>query len=176
MDEAQPTTDAHPTDGGARAPARWWSRPFPWTDMPVWLMLVLVGLGLPRTVLADLGIVEPESGLLYYFLALTPFAAWLATAILRRTRRPVMDFLVLGLVYGLSLVVVHQLLWSVAPSSAHSALAGAIDFAERFDGGLYEVALRGYTVVIAMVIGVGTGAVAALVALGAHASRRARNR
>ena len=32
-------------------------RRFPLTDMPVWLMLVLVALGLPRALLADLDIV-----------------------------------------------------------------------------------------------------------------------
>ena len=36
-------------------------RRFPLTDMPVWLMLVLVALGLPRTILADLDILAPES-------------------------------------------------------------------------------------------------------------------
>ena len=81
--------------------------------MPTWLMLALVAVGLPRTILADLDIVAPESSLLYYVLALTPFAVWLAVAVLRKSRRPFMDFLVLGVLYGLSLVVVHQLLWDV---------------------------------------------------------------
>jgi hypothetical protein len=91
-------------------------RRFPATDMPIWLMLVLVALGLPRTVLADLDIVAPESGLLYYIVALAPFAAWLVVAILRTSRRPFADFLILGVLYGLSLVVVHQALWTVGPS------------------------------------------------------------
>ena len=36
------------------------NRRFPLTDMPTWLMLALVALGLPRTVLADLDIVAPR--------------------------------------------------------------------------------------------------------------------
>lgn len=176
MHEPHSSSFVRRAGGDASVVAHGRSRRFPLTDIPVWLLAVLVGLGLPRTVLADLGVVEPESGLLYYLLALTPFVAWLGVAVLRRTDRPFMDFVAVGLVYGLSLVLVHQLLWSVAAPSAHSALAGAIRFAERFDAGLYEVALRGYTVIIAMVIGIGTGAVAAVVALVAQKVRSHRRR
>jgi hypothetical protein len=56
-------------------------RSLPLTDMPTWLMLVLAAAGLPRTLLADLGIVAPDSSLLYFFLALAPFAVWLTVAI-----------------------------------------------------------------------------------------------
>lgn len=125
------------------------------TDMPVWLMLLLVALGLPRTVLEDLDIVAPESSLLYYVLALTPFAAWLAVAIFRPTRKPLMDFLVLGALYGLSLVIVHQALWT----QQH----------DTDDG-------RGTSIMIAMVIGLGTGLLAALVAIVAAAVRKRRDR
>jgi hypothetical protein len=120
-------------------------RRFPATDMQVWLVLVLVALGLPRTILADLDIVPPESGLLYYCLALIPFAVWLAVAIRRRSRRPLPDFLMVGGLYGVSLAIVHQLMWT--------------------DG----LALR--HIGIAMMIGLGTGLVAGLVALAANAWR-----
>lgn len=36
------------------------SNTFPLTDLPTWLALLLVALGVPRTVLADLDIVAPE--------------------------------------------------------------------------------------------------------------------
>jgi hypothetical protein len=149
---------------------------FPATDMPTWLVLGLVALGLPRTVLADLDVVTPQSSLLYYVLALTPFAVWLVVAIVRPSRRPFMDFLVLGVLYGLSLVVVHQVLWSVGPSLGHNPPGSAVDFAEQFSPAWRELALRGYTGGIAMVIGVGTGLVAAVVAVGAHRWRRGRAR
>ena len=152
------------------------SRRFVLTDMPTWLMLLLVALGLPRTILQDLGIVAPGSSLLYYVLALTPFAVWLAVAATRRSARPFMDFLVLGVLYGLSLVVVHQVLWNVGPSLGHNSPASAVSFAEQFDPAWHEVALRGYTTAIAMVIGVGTGLVAALVAAVAHVWRSRRTR
>ncbi len=69
------------------------SAPFWLTDLPTWLMLALVAVGLPRTILTDLAVVPPESGPLYYVLALAPFAAWLSVATVRPTRKPIADFL-----------------------------------------------------------------------------------
>ncbi|MEO3829259.1 hypothetical protein [Actinomadura sp. B10D3] len=139
-------------------------RPMWPTDMPAGLMLALVAVGLPRTILADLDIVEPESGLLYYFLALTPFAVWLAVAVFRRTRKPFMDFLVLGGLYALSLSIVHQVLWNAAAGYGNKPTAGAVNFAEKFGPAFQELALRGYTVGIATIIGVGTGLIFAAIA------------
>ncbi|MFU8854823.1 hypothetical protein ACNAW0_28220 [Micromonospora sp. SL1-18] len=150
------------------------SSTFPLTDMPAWLALLLVALGVPRTVLADLDIVAPESGLLYYILALTPFAVWLGVALARRSRRPFMDFVIVGALYGLSLVVIHQVLWGVGPSLGHNPPANAVEFADHFAGGWRDLALRAYTSGIAMVIGIGSGLIAGLVALGANAWRSKR--
>jgi hypothetical protein len=144
------------------------------TDLPMGLMLLLVGLGVPRTVLADLDIVPPESGLLYYFLALMPFAAWLSVAFVRRSRRPFRDFLMVGVLYGLSLVVIHQVLWSAGPSLGHNPPASAVEFADRFSGGWRDIALRGYTSVIAMIIGIGSGLVVSAVAVGSKLWRSRR--
>ena len=152
------------------------ARRFPGTDMPPWLIFGLVGLGLPRTVLADLDVVPPESGLLYYVLALVPFAVWLVVAVLRDSRRPFVDFLVLGILYGLSLLLVHQVLWDVGPSLGDHPPASAVDFADRFDSAWREVALRAYTSGIAMLIGIGTGLVAGVVAVGARTWRSRRSR
>ncbi|MFU8876235.1 hypothetical protein [Micromonospora sp. SL4-19] len=147
---------------------------FPLTDMPTWLALLLVALGVPRTVLADLDIVAPESGSLYYILALTPFAVWLGVALARRSRRPFMDFVIVGVLYGLSLVVIHQLLWGVGPSLGHNPPASAVEFADHFAGAWRDLALRAYTSGIAMAIGIGCGLITSLVALGANAWRSKR--
>jgi hypothetical protein len=98
----------------------------------------------------------------------------LAVAVARRSRRPFTDFVVLGVLYGLSLVVVHQLLWNVGTSLGHQPPAGAVSFADNVSPSLHEVALRGYTIMIAMVIGLGTGLVVALVAVVANAVRSSR--
>ena len=148
------------------------TRSFPGTDLPSGLMLVLVGVGLPRTILADLDLVTQNGSLLYYVLALVPFACWFAAALLRESRRPIRDFLVLGTLYGLSLVVVHQVLW-YAPG--HHLPASAFDFADSFPQAWHEVALRVYSGGVAMMIGIGTGLVVAAVAWCAS-SVRARMR
>lgn len=139
-------------------------RPIWLTDMPAWLMMTLVAVGLPRTILADLDVVQPESGLLYYFLALAPFAVWLAVAVLRATRKPVMDFVVLGVLYALSLAVVHQVLWNANAGYGHQPPASAVKFAENFSPGSQDLALHGYTIMISLMIGIGSGLVVAIVA------------
>lgn len=119
--------------------------------------------------LADLDVVPPESGMLYYGLALIPFAAWLGVALARRTRRPFADLLMVGLLYGASLVLIHQLLWTVGASPGHHPPASAVDFAQQFAPAWRDVALRVYTSAIAMLIG--SGAATGLVALAAHTWR-----
>jgi hypothetical protein len=139
-------------------------RNVPGTGMPVWLLAGLVALGLPRTILADLGIVEPESSWVYFVLALTPFAVWLAVAVLRGTDSPITDHLVVGTCYGLSLVIVHEALWKIAAPLGNHPPQSAVDFATRFDPALQNVALHAYTFVIAMMIGLSSGLVIGVVA------------
>jgi hypothetical protein len=165
---------ARTTGGAAPFPlARALGRNFPATDMPTWLMLGLVALGLPRTVLADLDIVAPESGPLYYVLALTPFVAWLTVALLRRSRRPARDFLMLGFLYGLSLLVIHQMLWTTGTTSGHPPHS-AVDFAKGFPAAWREFILRSFSSGTALAIGVGSGLVAAVIAWCARAWRSRR--
>lgn len=144
--------------------------------MPGWLLLVLIALGLPRTILADLGIVAPESSAVYYVLALTPFAVWLAVAAFRRTGSPIKDHLLAGTLYGLSLVVVHEALWSADSSLGHHPPQGAVSSAEQFSSPLRELVLHGYTFVIAMMIGLGVGLTAGIVAAVANRVRTIRAR
>lgn len=139
-------------------------RPIWLTDMPAWLMMTLVAVGLPRTILADLDVVQPESGLLYYFLALAPFVVWLGVALLRETRKPLMDFVVLGVLYALSLAVVHQVLWNANAGYGHRPPASAVSFAENFSPGLQDLAVHGYTIMISLMIGIGSGLTIAVVA------------
>lgn len=149
---------------------------FPFTDMPIGLMLLLVAVGLPRTILADLDVVAPESGLLYYVLALAPVAVWLAVAVLRRGRRPFWDFLVLGTVYGLTLIAVHLAFWTAAAGYGNRPPAGAVGFAEQFTAEWYDIALRAHISAVALLIGIGSGVVVALVAVAARAWRVRRGR
>lgn len=144
---------------------------FPLTDMPTALLLLLAAVGLPRTILADLDVVPPESGLVYYALALVPFVLWLTVAVVRKSKRPLGDFLVLGAVYGLTLIAVHLAFWDAAAGYGNRPPAGAVDFAEQFSAGWYDVALRAHISAVALIIGIGSGLVVALVAVTARAWR-----
>lgn len=146
-------------------------RNVPGTEMPLSLMLGLIALGLPRTILADLGIVAPESSWVYYVLALTPFVVWLAVAALRHTRRPVRDHLAAGTLYGLSLVIVHEALWTAGSSLGHHPPLSAVRLAEPFSAPLRQLILHSYTFGIAMTIGLGVGLVAGVVAAVAKYAR-----
>jgi hypothetical protein len=132
-------------------------RSVPGIDLPGRLLLILIALGLPRTILADLGIVEPESSWIYYVLALTPFAVWLAVAALRRSRTPLRDHLVTGGLYGLSLVIVHETLRVTGWATVQHP-----PFGRAF--------------VIAMSIGLGFGLVAGVVAAVTNRVRTSRGR
>lgn len=151
-------------------------RLFPLTGMPTWLMLALVSLALPRTILEDLDVVALESSWLYFVLALAPFAVWLAVAILRETKTPFMDYVVLGILYGISLALVHHLLWNAGASPGQQPPAAAVIFAADFDPSVRELALRAYTVGISMVIGIGTGIALGVVAMVGRAVRSRQRR
>jgi hypothetical protein len=79
--------------------------------------------------------------------------------------KPLREFLVLGLLYSLTLILIHQLLWNNGTELGHQLPQAAIDFGARFDLPLRELAVRGYTVMISLLIGVGSG-----VAIGLFAS------
>jgi hypothetical protein len=168
------TTTQPGTDPTARPTG--WQRPFWLTDMPTWLMLTLVVIGMPRTLLGDLNVVPPESGILYFVLALGPYVAWIAVAIFRETRKPIADFIMLGVLYWLSLVLVHQVLWNAGAGEGQETPAAARSFAENFSDGFQELAVRGYTVVIALAIGLGSGIVVALIAYVAKLVRSRRQK
>ncbi len=142
------------------------------TSWPGWLLVILIALGLPRTILADLGIVVPEGSWVYFVLALTPFAVWFAVAILRRTTTPIRDHLVAGTLYGISLIIVHEALWTVGSSLGHHPPEGAVALADQFGPPLRDLVLHGYTAAIALMIGLGVGVTAAIVAAVANRIRR----
>jgi hypothetical protein len=145
-------------------------RNFLFTSMPVWLVLTLILIMVPRTLLSDLGTITAETPV-YYFFALLPFAAWLGVAMFRPNKRSFRDFLVLGVLYSLTLIVIHQWLWNVGSSLGHSPPQAALDFSAGFDPAIRDMAVRGYTIIISLLIGIGSGAVVGLIAAAARLIR-----
>lgn len=149
------------------------------TTMPAGLLLLLIAVGLPRTILADLGLVAPESGPLYYAIALTPFGIWLLVAAIRPTPTPWRDHLLVGACYGLSLMIMHELSWLAGLPARQRPPDGAVTLADRLGPPLREVLLHGSMLAVAMMIGLGVGLVAGLTAAVAgriRAASRPRSR
>ncbi|WP_308796360.1 hypothetical protein [Agromyces silvae] len=113
-------------------------------------ILTLVGLaalGLPRVVLHDLHLVDQGNGL-NWILALGPVVVWIAVAVLKRVPNPFLTVLVIGAIFGLMLVLTHQLLWDVAfqddlPSIGGSAAATVIPRIAAVPSGLFTGTIIG---------------------------------
>lgn len=133
--------------------------------MPWWAVAGLAALGVPRTVLSDLGVIETDGSVLYFVLALGPYAVWLAVALVRRTSTPLRDHLLTGVLYGLCLVIVHELFWTAETSQGQSPPQAAIDLAAGYDAPISDLVIHGSEFLVAMMIGVGSGLVMALIAL-----------
>lgn len=97
---------------------------------PLWLVLGLVALTVPRAIVHDLKLL-PFTSLPYIILAVTPWLIWLAVALLHKTKKPLMQFLIIGLTYGVVLGITHQLLWDMSwgnnPPQLHGNLEGQLD-------------------------------------------------
>jgi hypothetical protein len=146
-------------------------RTFLLTSMPAWLVLVLTLIMVPRTLLSDLGIILAETPV-YFLFALTPYAVWLSIALFRKSEKPFLDFLVLGVLYSLTLILIHQLLWNNGTALGHQLPQAALDFGARFDPPLRDLAVRGYTIMISLLIGIGSGMVVGLIAAAAGSIRK----
>lgn len=99
------------------------------TDLPLKIILLLALLAIPYFVVHSLQLADFDS-LLYQALIIIPFVIWIAVATIRKTSRPVVDFTVLGFIFGLLLTASHQLLWNIA-------MAG-----DSFDPSLQELMFR----------------------------------
>lgn len=128
-----------------------------------WPVLVgLAALAAPRVVLHDLDLVQ-EGTPVNALLVFGPLVCWIAAVLWRRPPRPFLTVVVIGAVYGVFLAAGHQLLWNAAFDGAGPSLGGNL---ADVDPAVQEVLLRTAAVlsslVTGVVVGVLTGAVAAL--------------
>ncbi len=130
--------------------------------MPIIAMAGLALLGLPRVILHDLHVIN-EGTLVTAVLALAPVAAWIVVTVLRRSPRPFLTVLVTGVMFGVMLVITHQLLWDTAfegtpPAIGTSEASTLIPRLAAIPSGL--------------VTGTAIGAIGGLIAWGAIALRK----
>ncbi|WP_262847667.1 hypothetical protein [Mumia quercus] len=131
----------------------------PLLGLPVWGLLLLAALALPRAVVHDLGVdVGPVVNAV---LALAPPAVWVLVALRARVPSPVTTLVVVGALYGIGLGVEHNLLWDEVFEES-PRLGGS--FEGDLSPGAEETVMRVVTFASSVFTGALVGLVAGLVA------------
>lgn len=133
--------------------------------LPFLGLVGLASLALPRVILHDLHVLD-EPDPINWILALTPFAIWITVAVVKKVPNPFLTVLVIGALYGVMLVVTHQILWDVAysgnpPALGNSGIATVIPRLASIPSGLFTCSLA--------------GAVCGLIAWGIQAATKPKN-
>lgn len=136
------------------------------------LIVALALLAAPRVVLHDLGIIH-EGTFVNALFVFVPPAAWIAVAVLRRVPNPFLTLLAVGAVYGVFLLLGHQLLWHLAWEGDPPSLGGNLS---DLPPGLQEAIMRGFSGVGSLATGTLVGAASGLVAWGVSKAVSLRQR
>lgn len=113
-------------------------------------MLALVGLaaiGLPRVILHDLHIIDSAHPL-SWILTLGAVAVWVAVTVARKAPRPFLTVLTIGVIFGIMLVITHQILWGYLYADNpeflnNDGIAGNVSRLAVIPGGLFAGAALG---------------------------------
>ncbi|GAB3724104.1 hypothetical protein [Nocardiopsis oceani] len=135
-------------------------------------IVVLALLAAPRVVLHDLGIIH-EGTFVNALFVFVPPVVWIAVAVLRRVLNPFLTLLAVGAVYGVFLLLGHQLLWNLAWEGDPPSLGGNLS---DLSPGVQEAIMRGFSAVGSLVTGTLVGAASGLVAWGVSKVARIRPR
>jgi hypothetical protein len=127
--------------------------------LPVWALVGLAMLSVPRIFAHDLGI---DVGPVPAILTIGPLVVWIAVTLRARVPSPILTLLAVGAIYGLALGIVHNLLWDQVFGDDPPALG-------ELDEDLAEVPLRAATLVSSVFTGVAVGVVSGLIATAARA-------
>ena len=134
-----------------------------------WLIVALAALAVPRVVAHDLRLVEP-GGIVNALLVFVPPIIWLGVVLWRRTARPFLTVLLIGLCYGIMLAIGHQLLWSAAFGDNPPRLGGAFG---QVDPIVENLAVRAAAFISSILTGTFVGVLVGAVAAGlAQVQRR----
>lgn len=139
---------------------------------PLWLTAALAVLTLPRAVVHDLRLL-PFDSFLYLALAIIPWIIWLLVAVFWKTKKPLLDFIIVGAAYGLLLALAHQILWSVSWSDNLPHLQGNLE--GKLDPAVESLLLRTAAFISSVITGLVTGLIFGLVALSLSKIRKTLN-
>ena len=158
MDQYPPPHSAPPASSPPRPSHR--------LGLPLWAIVALALLSVPRIFAHDLGL---DGGPLPALLTFVPVVVWVTVVLLARVPSPLMTLLAVGAVYGVALGDVHNLLWDEVFGENGPALG-------NLDADAAEVALRIATLVSSLFTGVMVGLISGLVATGLRKAGTLRQR
>jgi hypothetical protein len=130
---------------------------------------LLVGILVPRIVAHDLRLLDFGS-FWYRFLAIAPVVVWLYVAITRKSKQPLQDFVLMGLVYGIVLAIAHQIFWNASFADMPPHLGGSL--AGKLHPLLDSFVLRLAAIVSSLATGLATGVVFGIIAVAAKKLHR----
>lgn len=128
--------------------------------LPFWGFVLLALLAAPRVVLHDLGIIQEGTFVNALFVFVPPLV-WVAVVLWQRVPNAFLTLLVVGFVYGVFLMLGHQLLWNMSWEGDPPTLGGNL---ADLPGWAHAVITRGFAALSSLVTGTLVGAVAGLVA------------
>lgn len=131
--------------------------------LPFVAVVALALIAVPRVVLHDLGIVQEGTFVNSLFVFVPPLV-WIAVVLWRRVPNPFLTLLVVGALYGVFLMLGHQILWNTAWDGDPPALGGNLS---ELSPVVQSVIMRGFAAMSSLVIGALVGAVSGLAAWGA---------
>ncbi|GAA1103186.1 hypothetical protein [Nocardiopsis metallicus] len=132
----------------------------PGLGLPFLAVVTLALIAAPRVVLHDLGIIQEGTFVNSLFVFVPPLV-WIAVVLWRRVPNPFLTLLTVGAVYGVLLMLGHQILWNTTWEGAPPSLGGNLS---GLSPALQEVFTRGFAALSSLVTGTLVGAVCGLVA------------
>ncbi|SIO86400.1 hypothetical protein [Nocardiopsis sp. JB363] len=133
-------------------------RPAPGLSFPILVLLALIAA--PRVVLHDLGVIEEGTFVNALFVFVPPLV-WIVVVLWRRLPHPFLTLLVVGVLYGVMLMLGHQLLWTAAHEGAPPTLGGNL---ADLSPGVQQGIIRVFAALSSLVTGTVVGALCGLVA------------
>jgi hypothetical protein len=137
-------------------------------DLPVWILMVLAALSIPRIVLHDMHAVELDS-FPYAMIAATPLIVYAGVALVLKGWRPFYTFMVLGVFLGITLAITHQLTWTTSWGENPPVLGGKLEGV--LDPSVEGFVVRLFAVVSSLMTGLVMGAALGLIAIAAQRLR-----
>ncbi|MEY8561146.1 hypothetical protein AALF85_10620 [Jeotgalicoccus halotolerans] len=121
-------------------------------------IIFLVLLGIPRTILHDLSLIE-EGTFINLLFVFVPILVWIVYILFRNDKAPAFSIFILCVLYGVILAVTHQLLWAHS-FPGYIQLGGNLS---ELSGALSTFIARSFAFISSLMTGALTGLVLSMI-------------